>query len=89
MHKEGYTYLHTPTLAGFDAEGAGDQFHVLSSREYEELSKKVLETFGSSSSVMIAHQHRVFKGKITEHFFNRGAFLTVSGQLHVRYELLR
>lgn len=72
FHAQNFTLVHTPILTGNDCEGAGEMFRVLP-------AGAVAPTTASDS---VPAGRAVAHGATPDPFFDRPAFLTVSGQLH-------
>nr|CCA17790.1 unnamed protein product [Albugo laibachii Nc14] len=69
FHTNGFLYIHTPIITTSDCEGAGEMFHVTTL-----LPKKANETIPRTSSGTVDY---------SKDFFDRAAYLSVSGQLNV------
>ncbi|MBL8829929.1 MAG: asparagine--tRNA ligase [Planctomycetaceae bacterium] len=67
FQEQGFYYIHTPIITASDCEGAGEMFKV-TTLDLEKLPKRAEP--GQSGTV-----------DYTQDFFNRPAYLTVSGQL--------
>lgn len=67
FQEQGFYYIHTPIITASDCEGAGEMFKV-TTLDLEKLPKRAES--GQSGTV-----------DYTQDFFNRPAYLTVSGQL--------
>lgn len=90
----GYNYINTPIITCADCEGAGEMFQVTSgvlphSGLVRDCDCAAITDCSCSEFVSCAHSHQVSDikqkdGQIDygEDFFNKKAFLTVSGQLN-------
>jgi asparaginyl-tRNA synthetase len=68
FQEQGFYYIHTPIITASDCEGAGEMFKV-TTLDLEKLPKKAAEPGKPATT------------DFTQDFFNRPAYLTVSGQL--------
>jgi asparaginyl-tRNA synthetase len=75
FQEQGFLYVHTPLITASDCEGAGAMFQV-TTLDLEKLPKKVDEAESEKGE-------KSKKGAVdfSLDFFNRPAYLTVSGQL--------
>jgi len=87
FQERGFIYLHTPIITASDCEGAGELFQVTTLLNPPQ---KATKTYLHNIPTILAGKETLESGEVrelreidyTEDFFDRPAYLTVSGQLN-------
>ena len=73
FQEHGFQYVHTPLITASDSEGAGEMFQV-TTLDMQEIVRKALKDKADPATFILDYK---------QDFFERAAYLTVSGQLEI------
>lgn len=73
FQEHGFQYIHTPLITASDSEGAGEMFRV-TTLDMQDIVRKALKEKADPNTFTIDY---------SQDFFEREAYLTVSGQLEI------
>ena len=73
FQEHGFQYVHTPLITASDSEGAGEMFQV-TTLDMQEVVRKALKDKADPATFILDYK---------QDFFERAAYLTVSGQLEI------
>ena len=73
FQEHGFQYVHTPLITASDSEGAGEMFQV-TTLDMQEIVRKALRDKADPATFILDYK---------QDFFERAAYLTVSGQLEI------
>ena len=73
FQEHGFQYVHTPLITASDSEGAGEMFQV-TTLDMQEIVRKALKDKADPATFTLDYK---------QDFFERAAYLTVSGQLEI------